>query len=576
MAANDPNFGGVKLLLHCDGADNGTTFTDVTGKTVTRNGSTVTKTATKKYGTASAYFDGDGDYLSLAASSDFDLSSGDFTVEFWVYAVSGSKRTIGTRSGAPAIGWIISVNPGTVVTWYQWTAGNTANSATGPAPAASTWTHIAVCRVGDVVTVYVDGSSSGGTPLNSTNRPASNNVLNIGRDQSAPTTEQFAGYLDDIRITKGAARYTGTFTPPTAAHPNYGRYLAGTITEDTDHTDFIVRAHRLDTGALIAEVASTGGAYELPCTISNVDYSGPVMLSAYQKLGTAWAANTAYASNAYVFPPDPVTDPHVFVASSVDPTPVLLLHCDGADNGTTFTDVTGKTVTRANAVTKTATKKYGTASAYFDGTGDYLSVPTSTDFDFGAGDFAVECWVYQTSRPGIQSLIARWASTAGNNFSWRLLIQADGTPAFQYGYGSYSVGATATATAAISLNTWTHVAVACASGTIKIFLDGVVVETHTRLGTLTTSTAAVNIARHEEADAWYLIGYLDDIRVTKGAARYTADFTPPTAAFPYGTGATEPTWDTTPGNTTSDGSVTWTCQGRMIQPILQGPLIPSI
>jgi hypothetical protein len=319
MAANDPNFGSVVALLHCDGADNGTTFTDVAGHTFTRTGNTVTKTGEKKYGSASVYLDGAGDNLSSATNADWNLGTGDFTVEFWFYPQTGGHGSawsrllqIGPNQTNGGL-WIVSTasaNPMTITVQGVRSQPDYFDIVTAGATISNdSWHHLALVKASGVYTLYIDGASYG----SSTPSPAYTHVqgaLWFGNNNLA--TESFKGYLDDIRITKGVARYTDTFTPPTAALPDYGRYLAGTITEDTDHTDFVVRAHRLDTGALITELASTGGAYEIPITIANVDYTGPVMLSAYQKLGTAWAANTAYASGAYVFPPDPVTDPHVF------------------------------------------------------------------------------------------------------------------------------------------------------------------------------------------------------------------------------------------------------------------------
>jgi hypothetical protein len=316
MAANDPNFASVKLLLHCDGANDGTTFTDVKAHTLTRGGNTVTKTGEKKYGTASVYFDGSGDYLSCT-SSDFNLGTGDFTIEFWVFPVDGGHGGAYARllqiganatSGALFIAANASENPlRFLIQGHNGSAYVNLLDYVNTPVTDDAWHHFALVRASGVYTAYVDGAQYA-TKTYSYTHTATALVL------AAATTgsEAFKGYLDDVRITVGVARYTDTFTPPTAAHPEYDRYLAGTITEDTDHTDFVVRAHRLDTGALAGELASTGGAYEIPVMISGAGYAGPVMLSAYQKLGTVWVANTAYASGAYVFPPEPVTDPHVF------------------------------------------------------------------------------------------------------------------------------------------------------------------------------------------------------------------------------------------------------------------------
>jgi hypothetical protein len=322
MAANDPYFADVSLLLHCDGADNGTTFTDVTGKTVTRYNA-VTKTATKKYGTASGYFDGTGDYLTAPDSADFALGSGDFTIECWfkLGSTGTTKAFVSHRDSSTSnFAWLFYTSSSNAVGLSISTSGTSQAAIAYKSYTQETteWHHVAAVRSGNTLRIYLDGVA-GGTDADVTGMSIydSTTVIRVGTDWNGSTSgNAMNGYLDDIRITKGVARYTADFTPPSAAFGDYDRYLAGTITEDTDHTDFVVRAHRLDTGALITELASTGGAYEIPIMVSGAGYVGPVMLSAYQKLGTVWATNTAYASGAYVFPPDPATDPHVFACTT--------------------------------------------------------------------------------------------------------------------------------------------------------------------------------------------------------------------------------------------------------------------
>jgi hypothetical protein len=178
------------------------------------------------------------------------------------------------------------------------------------------WNHIAVVRSSGTLNVYVGGL--GGTGASYASAITCPGVLRFGVDSTGGAG--FIGYMDEIRVTPGVARYTADFTPPDAAFGDYDRYLAGAITEATDHTDFVVRAHRLDTGALITELASTGGAYEIPMMISGVGYTGPVMLSAWPRLGSLWAANTAKSLGDYAFPVDPVTTPHVFKCTTAGTT----------------------------------------------------------------------------------------------------------------------------------------------------------------------------------------------------------------------------------------------------------------
>ncbi len=175
-------------------------------------------TGTKKYGTGSMEFDGTGDYLipNGATTDSFAFGSGDFTIEFWVYLnnVSGTKVIY---EGRPAGG------SGATPTIYMSSASiryfaNGADRITGGNLSATTWYHIAVSRSGTSTKLFIDGTQSGSTYTdsttytNSTNRP----LIGVGEDLG----NGFNGYIDDLRITKGVARYTANFTAPTKAFPD--------------------------------------------------------------------------------------------------------------------------------------------------------------------------------------------------------------------------------------------------------------------------------------------------------------------------------------------------------------------
>jgi hypothetical protein len=136
----------------------------------------------------------------------------------------------------------------------------------------------------------------------------------IGGTTTASYNMYLNGYIDDVRITKGTARYTADYTVPDAPFPAYTKYVAGSLTEASDHDEFTIRTHRLDTGAFLTETTATGSSYEISCcpAATKNDYAGEVMVSAWPKMGAKWIANTAYAAGTYAFPTAAGTTPYIF------------------------------------------------------------------------------------------------------------------------------------------------------------------------------------------------------------------------------------------------------------------------
>ena len=179
-------------------------------------------TSVKKYGTGSMYFDGSGDGLIRPVSNLFDFASGDFTVEFWANCVSTSGQgffaSVWEDSGGSDANssWLIRLNSGTIITHIM-QGGSTYNTLTSSALSTNTWFHFAWVRNGSTQTMYINGTSvASGTVTGSMNTAIRS--FRVGYQGAA--TNYFNGYIDDLRITKGVARYTTTFTPPTAAFPN--------------------------------------------------------------------------------------------------------------------------------------------------------------------------------------------------------------------------------------------------------------------------------------------------------------------------------------------------------------------
>jgi hypothetical protein len=174
-------------------------------------------TAQSKYGGSSIRFNGTTDYLVSPNSPNWDMGSGSYTIEFWVYlnTLTGSQTFIarantGSIYATFDIGWYSSV-----LRLYVSNNGSTnaVALASSISPVAATWTHIAVTRNGSTYTIWVNGVS-GGTATDSGSAVANGNNLGIGAYGNG--ANPLNGYLEDLRITKGVARYTTTFTPPTS------------------------------------------------------------------------------------------------------------------------------------------------------------------------------------------------------------------------------------------------------------------------------------------------------------------------------------------------------------------------
>jgi hypothetical protein len=222
IAGGDPYWANVSLLLHMDGSNGSTTFTDSSSNAlaITANGNAQISTAQSKFGGASGYFDGSGDSLSTSSTSGFAFGSADFTVEFWMYPTSTSSTSFlpglhFSNDGA----WIVYRN-GTTIQFYARTsstgAWDIANGITIGTVAVNTWYHVAVSRSGNTVYTFLDGVA-GTTASSSAALATTSSALQIGANAGG---DYYTGYLDELRITKGTGRYNANFTPPTAAFPN--------------------------------------------------------------------------------------------------------------------------------------------------------------------------------------------------------------------------------------------------------------------------------------------------------------------------------------------------------------------
>jgi hypothetical protein len=169
--------------------------------------------------------------------------------------------------------------------------------------------------------------------------------------------------------------------------------------------------------------------------------------------------------------------------------------------------------TVGNAQISTSVVKYGTGSMAFDGSGDWLTVPSSQNFAPGVGDWTIECWLYPIS--------GNWAIVAGSNF---YINNNSGT--VYVGDASVDI----IAVAPPSTGVWTHIAVTKSGSTVRLFYDGTQVGSSTTA--LSTAITTSMVVGGRPSSSISTNGYIDELRITKGYARYTTNFTPPTQAFP--------------------------------------------
>lgn len=412
----DSQFASVTLLLPM----NALPFVDASGspQTVTNVGSVELSGVVYKNGGGAAGLFSGSKRLTVPSFAGSNLP-GDFTVETWVYVVAFSPGLQGIFNiGQYNSSCMWRLQASTIEFWingsqYTW-------AWTGP---VGSWFHLAVMRKGSTLFMYFNGAPLAGNPTNSFNIPQAE--IMIGAASHSAASEYLNGYLDDLRLTKGVARYAPAFTPPG----------------------------------------------DLPVTLGG---------------------DASYASVG------------------------LLMKADGADDSIVFTDSGpgAKTITRQGTpVVDTAQSKFGGSSAYITG-GNYLTTPAHADFEMGSGDFTVEAWL-------------RFATTADMAF---LGSTGNGGWDFSFLGAEFRLGRVNTAwdfTVAFTrtIDTWYHVAVVRQSGKIGFFVDG-------DLKGMTSNTNAYSPVTNltigsANASERKFNGWIDDLRVTKGVARYPLAFTPP-------------------------------------------------
>ena len=204
------------LYLKMDGTDGAGVFTDSSSsaKAVAKYGYPTTSGASFVNGGSSALYPGSAmSYLSLSSSQDFNLSSGDFTIEFWAkpfLPTSGWNRVLAAGANGSLSSWQLDFQTdGSLGFGLEYYPANGVRCAAGTIKSGK-WQHVAVTLTGTKASIYVDGASCG-TVTNFT-RPSNTAIpLYVGIDASiglAAGQVSYAGFIDDVRITKAVKWYS--------------------------------------------------------------------------------------------------------------------------------------------------------------------------------------------------------------------------------------------------------------------------------------------------------------------------------------------------------------------------------
>jgi hypothetical protein len=635
------------LTLQNNQPVNNNTFLDSSTNNflITRNGNT-TQGAFSPYGGGwSNYFDGNGDYLSVADNAALQYGTGDFTVEAWIYVTTlATAQPIFEQraSGVSTLTFVFYVATNGKLSFYV-----------NPSPAidfdltvtTNSWNHVALVRQSGVMYCYLNG-------VKASNSIAwtGNNTTSINRIGAAYDGANINGYISNFRIVKGTAVYTANFTPSTTPlqpiantslltcrdgsfvddsanrfamtvvgntsvqkfgpfagttlpTPYYSAYFDGTgdfLTLSSAPVaatgTFTVECWVYVTGTAAAQSiygqylgnpSPAAGRWSMLWNDAANKFSFSIAATSYASAST-YSANTWYhiawvrdGSNNLSLYVNGVRDSITAGVSTSLYTgnPIIGARSDGTTpytgyisnfrvtntvvySGTTYivpttplTAISGTTVltcqsptfidNSTNQLTITAagnsqptffnpfTVTYSTlqsyspsvfgGSMYFDGTGDFLRLPSNASLALGTSDFTLECWVYATSTPsdvgifesrtnGVSTTVDGFTLTAFSSsviriFSNGVLISSSGT--------SY-------------VNTWCHVAVTRSSGTWYLFINGVSQGTSATSRNLTNTDAVIGAGRYttNSTPSAFFPGYISDVRIIKGQALYTSNFVP--------------------------------------------------
>ena len=614
-----------KILMGAAGAGSKTTYVDDVFSTYLYTGTGNAQRIDNglKLGNANAgnsvYFGGfgdGGDYLQMAHTTDLCFGNGDFTIECWAYAAKhdGFNAIFGNWGGAGSYGYVLETVSGDLE-FYWYNAAGSYTLVQGAAVPLGQWSHLCVCRSGNTLRVFVNGTMYGsGVSMTEGIRDGTTEFTIGGR---VAGTGWWDGNITNLRVTKGQGLYTSNFTPSTEpftttsqgatasnvkllccnkdtvtgstvtpgtitafGSPAASNFGTGTASDGkgglvwtksrSNATDHYLGGPDLGTNKLLR--SNTNGAEDSSYTSSltsfnnsgfslgtngNVNGSGKTVASwsFLKQKGffdiVTWSGNSTggrqIAHNLGSVPgcimiknTNNTQNWQVYNRGIGAGSAVFLDLNYAKQTGAQFFNNTEPTSTHftlgtdcmnncsgydyvaylfAGGASSAATAR----SVDFDGSGDYLSIPDSSDFEIDGTNFTFECWFKADDLSGNQAIAGQWELAGGTdrNFDFYLV---GSTLYFENCRGSTNYSVTTT----VAANQWYHIAGVLDGTTLKLFVNGNLVGTTTVSGSANNSTANFGIGGYATGNAEEFNGKISNLRFVKGTAVYTESFRPPT------------------------------------------------
>jgi hypothetical protein len=585
----------TKLLLHGDGTDGSTSFPDASifPKTITVNGSAQVDTAQSKFGGASMLFTAaSSDWLASVNNADYDFYTTDWTVDFWIRRNGSQPDFTGIISGDNGTtGWEIhwGYAAGSSTNKIRFVYSGTQYGVSTTTLSDLTWYHVSVGREGNNIKIYINGTLESTVSCSGVTFNSGGAGICIGKLRIGTNGYYFNGWIDELRITKGLARWTANFTSPTSAYTEqYGYtsnvFTGGTATaSSTNGTEVASRAF----DGLIAEgnfwTSSTTGSmpqwlkYDLGSGVTKTltryglavrtqfsdgipsawTFEGSNNDSTWDTLDSRTGQTWSNASQRYYtfenttayryYRINFTASSHVYVHvmelqgfetnQAIDVYTATLLHANGVNTALLFDDLgtSARTfVPAATAQIDTSQSKFGGASLKSQSSSTISSFGTlGADWHWGTADFTIDGWIRLASTATNQGICG--TNVDGSNYNYFAVNETGGSNnnirfrAYQSAGGNINFSIANT----LSINTWYHIAIVRASNIFKIYLNGTAIFTS---GTVTDAliprTAAFNIGSSFGASSYPFNGWIDEFRLSVGIARWTSNFTPPTQEYP--------------------------------------------